>query len=124
MINIQIAWLGFLLGCISGAILGMFFYNSNWLGGYNSWQRRLMRLAHISFFGIGLINLFFALTAKALNIESGLQATSTLLVIGAITMPTTCYLSAWKPIFRHIFFIPAMSVTIAISLFTLRIIHL
>jgi hypothetical protein len=121
MINIQAAWIGFLLGCVSGAVPGLFFYNSEWLGGYVSWKRRMIRLAHVAFFGLGFINLFFSLTAKALGLDSGLQNISILLIAGAITMPTVCYLSAWKPAFRHLFFIPAVSVTAGIVLFVWRI---
>jgi hypothetical protein len=50
MINIQVAWVGLLLGCLAGAIPGLFFHKSDWLGGCASWQRRMMRLAHIAFF--------------------------------------------------------------------------
>ena len=122
MINIQAAWVGLLLGCITGAITGLFFHNSDWLGGYASWQRRMIRLGHISFFGIGFINLSFALTVRTLGLEAGLQSTSILLILGAVTMPAICYLSAWKSIFRQLFFIPAMSVTVGIALFVWRII--
>lgn len=81
MMNLQAAWIGLLLGCVAGAIPGLSFYGSDWLGGYASWQRRLTRLAHISFFGIGFINLAFALTARALGLEAGLRAASILLVV-------------------------------------------
>ena len=121
MINIHAAWIGFLLGCLAGAVPGLFFHDSDWLGGYASWQRRMIRLAHIAFFGIGFINLSFALTARALGLESGLEISSTLLIMGAAAMPMVCYLSAWKMGFRHLFFIPAMSVTFAIALFVWRI---
>ena len=124
MINIKIAWICFLIGCISGAIPGLFFYNKNWLGGYASWQRRMIRLAHISFFGIGFINLLFALTARTLDLNTEIKSSSVLLIVGAIAMPAVCYLSAWKPVFRNLFAIPAMSVTFAIALFLWRIIAL
>jgi hypothetical protein len=120
--NIYAAWLGFLIGCLAGAIPGLFFYRKDWLGGYASWQRRMTRLAHIAFFGIGFINLSFALTARALGIDAGLQASSILLIVGAVAMPTVCYLSAWKPVCRNLFFIPAGSVTVGIALFLWRII--
>lgn len=120
-INLYVAWIGFLIGCLAGAIPGLFFHDNDWLGGYNSWRRRMIRLAHISFFGIGGFNLGFALTARTLDLESGLQATSILLIVGAVAMPLVCYLSAWKKFFRHLFFIPAMSVTVGIGLFLLRI---
>ena len=121
MVNIHAAWIGFFLGCLAGAASGMFFHNNDWLGGYGSWQRRMTRLGHISFFGIGFLNLLFALTIRALGFESGIATTSALLIVGAITMPLVCYLSAWKTSFRHLFFIPAMSVTIGIALFVWKI---
>ena len=124
MINIQVAWMGLLLGCLAGAIPGLFFHNSDWLGGYGSWQRRMIRLAHIALFGIGFINLSFALTARALGIDAGLEIASVLLVAGAVAMPLVCYLSAWKPVFRHLFFVPAMSVTVGVAQIVWRIIQL
>jgi hypothetical protein len=123
MLNIHVAWVGFLLGCAVGAVSGLFFHDIGWLGGYDSWQRRMIRLAHIAFIGLGFVNLLFALTAKALGLNTGLQGISVLLIVGAITMPAVCYLSAWKPVLRNLFFIPAMSVTVGIALFVWRIIN-
>jgi hypothetical protein len=123
MINIHAAWIGILIGFLTGAIPGLFFYNSDWLGGYTSWRRRMIRLAHIAFFGLGFINLFFALTARTLGLEARLVSTSALLIVGAVTMPLVCFLSAWKPAFRNLFFIPALSVIVGVALFVRRIIH-
>ena len=120
MINITAAWIGFLLGGISGAIPGLFFYRFDWLGGYTSWPRRLIRLAHISFFGIGFLNLGMGLTCRVLDIEAG--SASVLMMSGAVTMPLLCYLSAFRPVFRHLFFIPAGSVILAIILFIERMV--
>lgn len=121
LINIELAWIGMFLGCVSGVLPGLFFYNSEWLGGYSSWQRRMIRLAHISFFGVGFINLLFSLTARSFDLTTGLQTISVLLIIGAVSMPTVCYLSAWKPVFRNLFFIPALSITVGIALLSWRI---
>lgn len=120
MININAAWIGFALGCISGAIPGLFFHNPDWLGGYTSWPRRLIRLAHISFFGIGFLNLGMGLTGNILGIES--KSASVLMIVGALTMPTLCYTSAFKPKFRHLFFIPAGAVLLSIILFIERMV--
>ena len=119
MINITTAWIGFALGCISGAIPGLFFQKQDWLGGYTSWPRRLIRLGHISFFGIGFLNLGMGLTGKVLDVAS--PAASILMIIGAVAMPTVCYLSAFKPSFRHLFFIPAGSVLTATLLFLFNV---
>ncbi len=123
LINIQAAWIGFFLGCVSGAIPGLLFHRSDWLGGYNSWQRRMVRLAHIAFFGIGFLNVLFYLSVKSLGLE-GLQTTSILFLVGAVAMPLVCYLSAWKMIFRHLFFIPAMSVILGIVLLLWKVLAL
>ncbi len=120
MINIIAAWIGFLFGGISGAIPGLFFYRYDWLGGYTSWPRRMIRLGHIAFFGIGFLNLGMGLTVLVLNIASPFA--SALMIVGAITMPLLCYLSAFKPIFRHLFFIPAGSVILSIILFIERMV--
>lgn len=120
--NIYAAWIGFLLGCISGVIPGLFFYKKEWLGGYASWQRRMIRLGHISFFGLGLLNLVFVFSVRHLGIDTGIKIPSVLLVIGLYTMPAVCYLAAWKPFFRHLFFIPAVSVIMSIILFLGKII--
>ena len=122
LINIYTAWIAFLMGGIAGAVSGLFFHKKEWMGGYESWRRRLIRLAHISFFGIGCLNLAFALTSRHLGIESGIIIPSVLLIIGVATMPLVCYLSAWKPLFRHIFFIPAGSVILALIFFLWRIV--
>jgi len=121
IINLYAAWIGFLLGCVAGAVTGLFFHGADWLGGYDSWPRRLVRLGHISFFGIGLLNLSFALTARAVGAESGLSAASALFLLGAVTMPLVCYLSAWRMAFRHLFFIPALSVTAGVAFFAWRL---
>ncbi len=111
-VNILAAWIGFALGAVSGAIPGLFFHHHDWLGGYTSWPRRLIRLAHISFFGIGFLNLGLGLTCLALDIE--VHAASVLMLTGAVFMPTICYLSAFKPAFRHLFFIPAGAILLSI----------
>ena len=116
--NLYAGWIGLFLGAVAGMVTGLFFHDEKWLGGYASWPRRMIRLGHISFFGIGLINLAFSLTVRALDIpSSSLELSSWLLIIGAVTMPLVCYGSAWNKKFRHLFAVPALSVTLGIGLF-------
>jgi hypothetical protein len=122
MINLAAAWIGFALGCVSGAVPGLFFHRQDWLGGYTSWPRRLIRLAHISFFGIGFLNLGMGLSCRTLGIEAG--AAAPLMLAGAVAMPVVCYLAAFRPAFRRLFFIPAGSVLLAIVLFIERVVPL
>lgn len=120
--NIQAAWVGILLGCVAGAVPGLFFHRGDWLGGYASWPRRMIRLAHIAFFGLGFLNLAFALTARTLQIDAGLRLVSTLLIVGAAAMPAVCYLAAWRPSCRHLFCVPAAAVTAGVALFAWRVV--
>jgi len=116
-LNLCAAWIGFLLGAVAGVVIGIFFHREGWLGGYSSWPRRMVRLGHIAFFGLGILNLSFALTARALALETGLALPSILLVAGAATMPLVCFLSAWRAPLRNAFFVPALSTTLGIAFF-------
>lgn len=110
-INLAAGWLGMLAGVLSGAIVGLFFYRDEWMGGYDSWRRRLTRLGHISFFGLGFLNLIFAATAAQLALNRASQAVASWgFIAGAITMPACCFLSAWRKPFRHLFPIPVAAV--------------
>lgn len=104
-INFRVAWLAILTGLLSGTGAGLFFHDPGWLGGYDSWRRRMLRLGHISFFGTGLLNLAFALSVARLRIGTPRLAAYGF-AAGALAMPAVCFLSAWRAPFRHLFFIP------------------
>lgn len=110
MIALRAGWAGFLGGVLSGAVIGLKFHDESWLGGYASRKRRMVRLGHIAFFGIGMICLFYGLSLRAVTGEDPLATTGAwALAIALIGMPGTCFLSAWKPCFRHLFFIPVLA---------------
>lgn len=114
-LNLIGGWLGMLAGVVSGAIIGLFFHREDWMGGYPSYRRRLMRLGHISFFGLGFLNLLFVTTSHELSLAgTWLSLASWALILGAITMPLCCFLSAWKKPWRHLFALPVLSVTTGI----------
>jgi len=120
-INLFAGWLCFLFGAISGAHIGLRLHREDWLGGYQSFRRRLLRLGHIAFFGLGFINILFALSASAPGMRDAFtDLASPLLVGGAATMPLVCFLSAWKPVFRHAFFIPVVLTAAGIVAFLLN----
>ena len=105
--SLTCGWYGMLLGVVSGMILGLFFHKENWLGGYGSHARRFLRLGHISFFGIGLINLFYGLSLVPMGVDEGLAWWGAYgLLVALCSMPTLCFLTAWKKLFRHLYFIP------------------
>ena len=88
--------------------------------GYNSFPRRLIRLGHISFFGLGFLNALFALTISvSQGPELPLRLASLGLLTGAVTMPLCCFASAWRKKFRCLFPIPVTSLLGAVSLIVL-----
>jgi hypothetical protein len=104
-----------LAGVFSGALVGLFFHAEDWLGGYNSYRRRLVRLGHISFFGLGFVNLFFATTVPALHLRApNLKIASLSFVVAVISMPICCFLSAWHKPLRHLFPIPVSAAFVGI----------
>lgn len=117
-VNLLGGWSGIFAGIISGALVGLFFYRDDWLGGYQSYRRRLVRLGHISFFGLGILNILFALSAPTLHLPHGrLVVSSIALLIAAACMPVCCFVTAWWSPGRHLFPIPvgaALVATVAI----------
>lgn len=111
------AWLWILLGFLAGFVLGLNFHREDWLGGYGSHRRRLYRLAHISFFGLAIINLLFYFTAQRYQpICLQLQLAAWGMVIGAASMPVCCVLMAHRPQWRALFLIPVSSLVSAAGL--------
>jgi hypothetical protein len=108
-INLLAAWVGILLGFLSGLALGLGFHREDWLGGYGSFTRRLYRLAHISLFGLGAVNLFFYFTVRALPAGTMLSLASSAFLAGAITMPVCCLIMAHFPNTRSLFALPVVS---------------
>jgi hypothetical protein len=114
-LNILVGWMAMLLGVLSGAAIGLFFHIDAWAGGYASFRRRMLRLAHISFFGLGFINLMYGLTLQAIPLPQSFATTGSYgLIVGVITMPLCCYLTAWKKCFRHMFPVPVLGVATGI----------
>ena len=95
-LNLAFAWVWILLGFLSGALLGLRFKEDRWLGGYGGFRRRLYRLGHISFFGLGLVNFLFAMTLPSLGLEPQRLATwaGHAFLTGGLLMPACCLVMA------------------------------
>jgi len=118
--HLDAAWIGIALGILSGTAQGLGFHTDAWLGGYASWPRRMLRLGHISFFGIAFLNLAYAQTLFLRGGESASTPGSWFLIAAAIAMPAVCYLSAWRRGFRHLFFVPVVCLMLAAGSVVIR----
>ncbi len=112
-LHLTTAWIAILTGFLSGAAIGLFFHKPTFLGGYGSWPRRLLRLAHIACFGMAFINLVFAMTLLATGPIPYADLASPLFLIGTVGMPLICALAAWKKPLRNLFPIPVIALLVA-----------
>lgn len=120
MVNWYYGWSAILAAFVSGAGLGLFFYREDFLGGYASFRRRMLRLGHIALAALGMLNVLYSLSPQLELTVLPYWPAEWGFVVGGITMPLVCFLSAWRPGFRHLFFIP-VACLIAAVVQTLRI---
>jgi len=110
-LHLLTGWVAILLGAASGAIIGLFFHREDWAGGYGAFRRRMLRLGHISFFGIGILNFLFAFTLTLITLPEAYERIASLgFLVAVVAMPLNCFLSAWRKPFRHLFPIPVLAV--------------
>ena len=118
-LNWYFGWSAILAGFGTGAVIGLYFHRDDFLGGYASFRRRIVRLGHIALPALGMMNLIYSLSPwPPASLPEAWNA-SVCFVIGGLSMPLVCFLTGWKQGFRHLFFIPVTSLTLAVF-FTLQ----
>jgi hypothetical protein len=115
--NFVFGWIWILAGLLTGTVIGTRFQREDWLGGYASHPRRLIRLGHVSFLGTGLINILFAVSAPAVALSRPwASVTAGALIAGAVTMPACCALMAWRRTLQPVFAVPVLSLLLGVGL--------
>lgn len=123
-VNLVLAWTCIALGFGSGLVLGLFFHREDWLGGYGSLRRRLYRLGHISFFGLGVLNLCFYFTARQLlPATPAADVAGWAFVVGAVAMPLCCLVMAHVPRLRMLFAVPVTSLLLGGIITATLVVH-
>src|SRR5262245_23719460 len=61
-LNWYAGWGLLLAAFATGALAGLGFHREDFLGGYGSFRRRLLRLGHIALAALGMLNLIYALS--------------------------------------------------------------
>jgi hypothetical protein len=114
MMNWYFGWGLILTAFVTGAGLGLSFHRDDFLGGYASFRRRILRLGHIALAALGLINVVYGLAPAASDPSLRARVASFGFVVGGVAMPAVCFLTAWRAGFRHWFFIPVGALVIAV----------
>ncbi len=119
MMNWYFGWGLILTAFVTGAVLGVFFYRDDFLGGYGSFRRRILRLGHIALAALGMINVLYGLAPAASEPTMRTRIAALGFIVGGVAMPAVCFLAAWRGGFRHWFFVPVTALIVAV-LATLR----
>lgn len=114
VVNWQAGWTLVLCGFFAGAVIGLGFAREDFLGGYGSLRRRMTRLGHIALVALGVLNVLYGLSP--VGVVGAPSLAGTLLIAGAVVMPATCFLTVWRPVFRHAFAAPVVLLVSAVVL--------
>ena len=115
--NLWAGWTGMIFGLVSGALIGLKFHEDGFAGGYASFRRRMLRIGHLAFFGLGIINVLFALplTSSGVILSYPVLASASL-AAAVFLMPVVCFLTAWRKPFRQAFPLPVILVAVSLLL--------
>jgi hypothetical protein len=112
-INILFGWAWMCVGFVSGMILGLRADKGNWLGGYASLTRRYLRLAHVAFIALSIINILYGKELESLSLSNNIKNIgSALMILGAVGIPLACISAAFFRRTKYLLPLPASAVLI------------
>ena len=117
-----IALTGMLLGAVSGLVIGLWSFGGPlpepaWVGGYSELPRRLIRLAHIALFALGMINLMLARQHASLELPAGATRLALAAMnVGTLLMPALLFATVFVPPMKYLLAVPALAVTLALAI--------
>jgi len=120
--NRLIGWASMVFGAGSGLLLGLWSFDGPvptpaWLGDYGDTGRRLVRLGHIAFFGLGILNVLIARELPRLALDKALRCiTSRAMNFGNIFLPLTLFAAGVYHPLKYLMPFPAISIFVALCL--------
>jgi hypothetical protein len=120
--NRAVGWASLAIGVATGLVMGLWSFDGPlptpaWLGEYGETSRRLARLGHIAFIGLGILNILLAreLAMSALG-ERARRVASVAMNLGNVLLPVTLFAAAaWRPA-KYVMGLPATAVFVALCL--------
>ena len=117
MYNELFGWGAVLASLAMGIYMGQKFQHEDWLGGYGSFPRRMVRLAHVALAAIGMLNIQFAQSLSRLHLSAEMLTTASLaLMAAAVLMPACCLWMAYRRSHFEIFAAPVICLATGIIL--------
>lgn len=110
------------LGAVTGLVLGLWSFDGpvavpTWLGAYDDLGRRLARLGHIAFFGLGILNVLLSQALDRLLPRRPVRLlASRAMNFGNVGLPLVLFAAAcWHPL-KYALPVPAIAVAAALAL--------
>jgi hypothetical protein len=120
--NRRVGWLSMAVGVGTGLAMGLWSFDGpaavpEWLGPYDAVSRRLVRLGHIAFLGLGILDVLLARELPHLALpDAARRAASRLMILGnALLPPVLVAAGAWRPV-KYVLPLPATVVFASLCL--------
>ena len=122
-INVLFGWAWMCVGFISGMTLGMGAEGEQWFGGYASITRRYLRLAHVAFIALSVINILYGKELGSVALPTHIKSIgSALMIFGAGGVPIACISAAFYSKAKYFLPLPALAVLIGTAILVIGMI--
>ncbi len=116
--NRTVGWVSLTVGAGTGLVLGLWSFDGPmavpaWIGEYGDTSRRMVRLGHIAFFGLGILNILLARELPRLS-DRTRRIASPAMNFGNAFLPLTLFASAVYPPLKYLMPFPALAVFLAL----------
>jgi hypothetical protein len=120
--NRSIGWASLAVGVATGLVMGLWSFDGPlptppWLGEYGDTPRRLARLGHIAFLGLGILNILLGRELPQSSLGArGRRVASRSMNVGNVLLPITLFAAAAWPPAKYAMSLPATAVFVALCL--------
>ena len=110
------------VGVGTGLLMGMWSFDGpmpvpEWLGAYGDVSRRLARLGHIAFLGLGIIDVLLARELPRLALSAAMRRTASVaMILGNALLPPALFAAAACRPCKFLLPVPAIAVFVAVVL--------
>jgi len=116
--NVSFGWLWILVGLLIGAVIGMWSFNGPFpspVGDYTSLPRRMLRLSHIAFIALAMINILYGYEIDKIKLVNKLKKIGAYCMIwGAVLMPIFLIAAVFFEPLKYLTMISATLVIVAV----------
>jgi len=119
-LSLAVAWASLATGAATGLLLGLWSFRGPvpvpaFLGEYDELPRRLLRLGHIAFFGLGMLNIMLSRHMASGSVRRSLGRVALgSMNFGNVLLPLTLILAAFIEPAKYLMSLPAAAVTVAL----------